>query len=105
MTQPIPTLLPILLIEDEPAVMAYVRATLERNGYAVISAASGTEGLRRRRDWSRKTELLFPVPPAREKTDWPATLLVWREASQRAESMARMFMPGFRNIVPIWRIG
>jgi two-component system NtrC family sensor kinase len=46
MTQPIPTLLPILLIEDEPAVMAYVRATLERNGYAVISAASGTEGLR-----------------------------------------------------------
>ena len=26
--------LPVLLIEDEPAVMAYVRATLERSGYA-----------------------------------------------------------------------
>ncbi len=45
MTQSISTPLPILLIEDEPAVMAYVRATLERNGYAVVSAASGVEGL------------------------------------------------------------
>ena len=33
-TQPVtkPAILPVLLIEDEPAVMAYVRATLERNG-------------------------------------------------------------------------
>src|SRR5271168_4287632 len=38
--------LPVLLIEDEPAVMAYVRATLERSGYAVVSAASGADGLR-----------------------------------------------------------
>ena len=37
---------PILLIEDEPAVMAYVRAALERNGYQVISAESGAEALR-----------------------------------------------------------
>ena len=28
--------LPVLLIEDEPAVMAYVRATLERSGYSVL---------------------------------------------------------------------
>jgi DNA-binding NtrC family response regulator len=38
--------LPVLLIEDEPAVMAYVRATLERNGYAVVCTESGAEGLR-----------------------------------------------------------
>jgi DNA-binding NtrC family response regulator len=41
-----PAALPVLLIEDEPAVMAYVRATLERNGYAVVCAESGAEGVR-----------------------------------------------------------
>jgi len=38
--------LPVLLIEDEPAVMAYVRATLERSGYTVVCTESGVEGLR-----------------------------------------------------------
>ena len=37
---------PILLIEDEPSVSAFVRAALERRGYAVVQAASGAEGLR-----------------------------------------------------------
>src|ERR1700747_3643036 len=37
--------LPILLIEDEPAVMAYVSATLERSGYQVVCANSGAAGL------------------------------------------------------------
>jgi DNA-binding NtrC family response regulator len=37
---------PVLLIEDEPAVMAYVRAALERNGYKVVSTESGAEALR-----------------------------------------------------------
>ena len=47
-TQPVtkPVTLPVLLIEDEPAVMAYVRATLERNGYAVVCSESGADGLR-----------------------------------------------------------
>jgi CheY-like chemotaxis protein len=40
-----PAILPVLLIEDEPAVMAYVRAVLERNGYAVVCTASGVEAL------------------------------------------------------------
>jgi two-component system NtrC family sensor kinase len=35
-----------LLIEDEPGVMAYVRATLERSGYTVVCSESGAEGLR-----------------------------------------------------------
>jgi len=38
--------LPVLLIEDEPAVMSYVRAVLERSGYTVVCAESGVEGLR-----------------------------------------------------------
>jgi DNA-binding NtrC family response regulator len=41
-----PDSLPILLIEDEPAVMAYVCATLERSGYRVVCANSGAEGVR-----------------------------------------------------------
>jgi len=40
-----PVTLPVLLIEDEPAVMAYVRAALERSGYKVVCAQSGAEGL------------------------------------------------------------
>lgn len=41
-----PASAPILLIEDEPAVMAYVRAALERSGYQVVTAASGADALR-----------------------------------------------------------
>lgn len=37
---------PVLLIEDEPAVMAYVRAALERYGYQVVTAVSGADALR-----------------------------------------------------------
>jgi CheY-like chemotaxis protein len=38
---------PILLIEDEPSVIAFLRAALERKGYAVENASSGAEGLKR----------------------------------------------------------
>ena len=41
-----PKPLPILLIEDEPAVMSYVRAVLERNGYEVVCSQSGVDGLK-----------------------------------------------------------
>jgi two-component system NtrC family sensor kinase len=41
-----PMILPILLIEDEPAVMSYVRAALERSGYSVVGTESGADGLR-----------------------------------------------------------
>jgi len=41
-----PASLPILLIEDEPAVMGYVRTVLERGGHAVVCCESGAEGLR-----------------------------------------------------------
>jgi len=36
---------PILLIEDEPSVSAFVRAALERRGYNVVQASSGAAGL------------------------------------------------------------
>jgi CheY-like chemotaxis protein len=38
--------LPVLLIEDEPAVMSYVLAVLERSGYRVVCSESGAQGLR-----------------------------------------------------------
>jgi DNA-binding NtrC family response regulator len=38
--------LPLLVIEDEPSVLAYVRAALERSGYRVICTESGAEALR-----------------------------------------------------------
>jgi CheY-like chemotaxis protein len=38
---------PILLIEDEPSVIAFLKAALERRGYSVVDAASGAEGLKR----------------------------------------------------------
>ncbi|HXX17290.1 MAG TPA: response regulator [Candidatus Eremiobacteraceae bacterium] len=40
-----PALAPILLIEDEPAVGAFVKTALERKGYRVVQASSGAEGL------------------------------------------------------------
>jgi DNA-binding response OmpR family regulator len=40
-----PSLAPILLIEDEPSVSAFVRAALERRGYRVVQAANGAAGL------------------------------------------------------------
>jgi CheY-like chemotaxis protein len=36
---------PVLLIEDEPAVMEFVRSALERNGYRVVCAESGADAL------------------------------------------------------------
>jgi DNA-binding NtrC family response regulator len=36
---------PVLLIEDEPAVMAFVRSVLERSGYTVVCAESGADAL------------------------------------------------------------
>ena len=47
---PTPALAPILLIEDEPSVSAFVRAALERRGYSIVSAQSGEEGLQRLQD-------------------------------------------------------
>lgn len=41
-----PISLPVLLVEDEPGVMAYVCATLERSGYSVVCTESGADALR-----------------------------------------------------------
>ena len=36
---------PILVIDDEPSVLSFVRAALERAGYEVVAAASGVDAL------------------------------------------------------------
>jgi len=41
-----PAVHPILVVEDEPSVMAFLRAALERSGHPVVAAASGVEALR-----------------------------------------------------------
>lgn len=48
MSQPAmhPTQVPVLLIEDEPGVMAYVQAVLQRRGYPVVCCESGADALR-----------------------------------------------------------
>jgi DNA-binding NtrC family response regulator len=38
--------LPVLVIEDEPSVLAFVRTALERAGYQVATAENGAEALR-----------------------------------------------------------
>jgi two-component system NtrC family sensor kinase len=37
--------LPVLVIEDEAGVMEFLRAALERNGYQIVTATTGAEGL------------------------------------------------------------
>ena len=49
MSSPNPTAagsLPILLVEDEPAVMELMRNALERSGYSTVPAGSGVEALK-----------------------------------------------------------
>ena len=36
---------PVLVIEDEPAVLAFVKAALERSGYQVVPVTSGADAL------------------------------------------------------------
>jgi CheY-like chemotaxis protein len=38
--------LPVLVIEDEPSVMSFVRLAMERAGYGVVTAASGADALK-----------------------------------------------------------
>ncbi len=44
---PITAALPILVIEDESAVMSYIKTALERHGYKVMSIETGVEALER----------------------------------------------------------
>ena len=37
---------PLLVIEDEPSVIAFIQAALERSGYKVAPVSSGVEALR-----------------------------------------------------------
>ncbi len=53
----------VLVVEDEPSVMAFVRAVLERSGYAVESAENGVralEFLRVRSYWGVISDMRTP---------------------------------------------
>ena len=45
-SSPAPAPLPILVVEDEPAVLEFMRTALEREGYSTVAAASGAEALK-----------------------------------------------------------
>ena len=47
--------LPLLVIEDEPSVQVFLRTALERDGFRIVLAASGTEGLRLLQQKDRKS--------------------------------------------------
>lgn len=38
---------PILVVEDEPSVVSFLRAALERKGYSVVHALSGSDAINR----------------------------------------------------------
>src|SRR5512147_240784 len=56
----------VLIIEDEPAIRRFLRASLAESGYRVIEAGSGQEGMRRLRldglDIIRDIRQHSPVP-------------------------------------------
>jgi CheY-like chemotaxis protein len=56
---PLPPTELILLVEDEPMVRSVIRRILERNGYAVLDAGSGEEGLRICEERGREIQLLL----------------------------------------------
>lgn len=49
MTEVITIASKVLVVEDDPSFMRYLSYVLEREGYQVISAANGLEGLRKAR--------------------------------------------------------
>lgn len=66
-------LLNVLIVEDEPAIMALMATILSRGGYRVITATNGAEAIRL---WEReRPELIFmdvqmPVLDGFETTRW-----------------------------------
>ncbi len=81
-----PQLLPVLLIEDEPAVMAYVQAALERSGYPVVCCESGvtlSASSRTAPFWAWCPTCARPAEwtEARSMPGLPATAPIWLHES------------------------
>lgn len=49
----------ILIVDDEPGVRTILRRVAEREGYEVIEASSGTEGLALLDEWADSLALIF----------------------------------------------
>ena len=55
----------VLLVDDEPAVLGFMRMVLDRSGYAVLSACNGHEALEAARRYPGEIDLLvtdFQMP-------------------------------------------
>src|SRR5262245_54889414 len=83
--------LPILLIEDESTVVAFVRAALERNGYRVEIANSAAQGLRLLETGSYRGVISDMRTPGGMGG---AGVLGWRKENQPAMSGKLLFMTG-----------
>jgi two-component system cell cycle sensor histidine kinase/response regulator CckA len=49
----------ILVVDDDPSILALVAKLLAESGYNVLTASSGEEGLRRSRDFNGEIQLLL----------------------------------------------
>ena len=66
----------ILLVDDDPAIRAFTSLTLEAEGFEVVTAADGAEGLRLVRDEAPEAILLDMMMPVVDGWDF---LQRWRE--------------------------
>ena len=93
-TRPMPTgHETILLVEDEGAVRAIVRHTLESCGYTVLEATNGADGLRRCEEHEGRIDLLVTdvVMP-----EMPGRVLAEKLAKLRPETKV-LFMSGYTD--------
>jgi len=92
--------LPLLVIEDESAVMSFLRAALERNGYQIVGASSGAEGLKLLES-GRYMGVISDMRTPGGVTG--ADVHAWIRAN-RPELLHRILSsPGTRSIRKLWR--
>ena len=78
---------PVLVIEDEPAVLGFVRSTLETYGYGVVGVGSSVEALQLLENGSFLGIVSDMVTPGR---------------SRRREDACLDFAPTVRTLPPGW---
>jgi len=81
----------VLIVEDEPAIRAYTAAVLKREGYTVLEACDGIDGLRVAASHDGEIDLLLTdvVMPSMSGAELAARLKVMRPG------LATMFMSGY----------
>lgn len=72
----------ILVIDDEPGILRFIRRALESEGYAVLTAADGSEGLRLAAEHRPRLVILDLIMPGLSGTAVLAALLTDRPDTQ-----------------------